>query len=135
MRISDLASAWLMQNQTSSQNGWLSRNPDPRSYVATDGHQEPPIQNVRVPAVYFAWAFLWVFHRLEFHKISNLRPITSPEGFDSHPGRHFFTTIKNRVHLKKSHLFTKITLASGLQFKLHLVLVGRAWNGRLWVLN
>jgi hypothetical protein len=44
--------------------------------------------------------------------------------FDSHPGHHFFTTIKNRVHLKKSHLFTKITLASGLQFKLHLILRG-----------
>jgi hypothetical protein len=46
--------------------------------------------------------------------------------------RHF-STIKNRVYLKKSHLFPKITFASGLQFKLYLIL--RGIRGELTVID
>jgi hypothetical protein len=43
----------------------------------------------RVPAVYLTAAFLWFFSSLLFRRINNLRGISPPEEFDSHPGHHF----------------------------------------------
>ncbi len=49
----------------------------------------------RVPAVYLGLAFLLFFSVLAIRKISNLRSINHPEGFESHQShadrRHFYS--------------------------------------------
>jgi hypothetical protein len=55
----------------------------------THNHRATSFRSFRVPAVYLRWAFLQVFSSLLFRRISNLRSINPPEGFDSHPGHQF----------------------------------------------
>ncbi len=65
--------------------------------VAVANDKKPRRQDSRVPAVYLASAFVWIIPVLEFCKISNLRRINPPEGFDSHPCFHLSSIGLNRL--------------------------------------
>ncbi len=64
--------------------------------VLTVDYVTKQILRCRVPAMYLTSAFLWFFSILPFRRISKLRSINPPEGFDSHPGHHFIHFVLNR---------------------------------------